>query len=71
MQGTLGEPRRSSRPVLSASTVRECYDLTIKSFNFSEKFRTPVVLLIDEVVAHMRKKMVFSEEEECRDVSID
>ena len=50
--------------VLSASTVRECYDLTIKSFNFSEKFRTPVVLLIDEVVAHMREKMVFSEEEE-------
>jgi 2-oxoglutarate ferredoxin oxidoreductase subunit alpha len=50
--------------VLSASTVRECYDLTIKSFNFSEKFRTPVVLLIDEVVAHMREKVVFSEEEE-------
>ena len=50
--------------VLSASTVRECYDLTIKSFNFSEKFRTPVVLLIDEVVAHMREKMVFPEEEE-------
>ena len=50
--------------VLSASTVRECYDLTIKSFNFSEKFRTPVVLLIDEVVAHMREKMVLSEEEE-------
>ncbi len=50
--------------VLSASTVRECYDMTIKSFNFSEKFRTPVVLLIDEVVAHMREKMVLSDEEE-------
>jgi len=50
--------------VLSASTVRECYDLTIKSFNFSEKFRTPVVLLIDEVVAHMREKMTLSDEEE-------
>ncbi len=50
--------------VLSASTVRECYDMTIKSFNFSEKFRTPVILLIDEVVAHMREKMVLSDEEE-------
>ncbi len=50
--------------VLSASTVRECYEMTIKSFNFSEKFRTPVVLLIDEVVAHMREKIVLSEEEE-------
>ncbi len=50
--------------VLSASTVRECYDMAIKAFNFSEKFRTPVILLIDEVVAHMREKMVLSEEEE-------
>ena len=46
--------------VLSASTVRECYDMTIKAFNFSEKFRTPVILLIDEVVAHMREKMALS-----------
>jgi len=50
--------------VLSASTVRECYDMTIKSFNFSEKYRTPVILLIDEVVAHMREKMVLSDGEE-------
>ena len=44
--------------VLSASTVRECFDMTIKAFNFSEKFRTPVILLIDEVVGHMREKIV-------------
>lgn len=50
--------------VLSASTVRECYDMTIQAFNFSEKFRNPVILLIDEVVAHMREKMVLSDEEE-------
>jgi len=50
--------------VLSASTVRECYDMTIKAFNFSEKFRTPVIVLIDEVVGHMREKMVLSDEEE-------
>ena len=50
--------------VLSASTVRECYDMTIKSFNLSEKFRTPVILLIDEVIAHMREKMALSGDEE-------
>ncbi len=50
--------------VLSASTIRECYDITIKAFNLSEKFRNPVVLLIDEVVAHMREKMVLPEKEE-------
>jgi 2-oxoglutarate/2-oxoacid ferredoxin oxidoreductase subunit alpha len=48
--------------VLSASTVRECYEITIKAFNFSEKFRTPVIILIDEVVAHMREKMVLDDE---------
>ena len=49
---------------LSASTVRECYDMTIQAFNFSEKFRNPVIVLIDEVVAHMREKMVLSDQEE-------
>jgi 2-oxoglutarate ferredoxin oxidoreductase subunit alpha len=50
--------------VLSASTVCECYDITIQAFNLSEKFRTPVIVLIDEVVAHMREKMTLSEGEE-------
>jgi len=44
--------------VLSASTVRECYEMTILSFNYAEKYRTPVILLLDEVVAHMREKLV-------------
>ncbi len=50
--------------VLAVSTIRECYDMTIKAFNLSEKFRNPVVLLMDEVVAHMREKMVLSEKDE-------
>jgi len=49
--------------VLSASTVRECYEVTIQAFNFSEKFRTPVIVLIDEVIAHMREKMVLDDQE--------
>jgi len=48
--------------VLSASTVKECFDLTIKAFNLSERFRNPVILLLDEVVAHMREKVVLPEE---------
>ncbi len=64
MQARWGTHGDHPAVVLSASTVRECYNLTIKSFNFSEKFRTPVVLLIDEVVAHMREKMTLSDEEE-------
>jgi 2-oxoglutarate ferredoxin oxidoreductase subunit alpha len=53
--------------VLCASTVRECYELTIEAFNLSERFRNPVILLIDEVVAHMREKVVLSGEVEVFD----
>lgn len=43
--------------VLSPSSVRETFELTVKAFNFSERYRTPVILLMDEVVAHMRERM--------------
>ncbi|OPY81363.1 MAG: 2-oxoglutarate oxidoreductase subunit KorA [Syntrophorhabdus sp. PtaU1.Bin058] len=49
---------------LCPSTIRECYDLTIKAFNYSEKFRIPVILLVDEVVAHMREKIAIDDEED-------
>jgi 2-oxoglutarate ferredoxin oxidoreductase subunit alpha len=44
--------------VLCASSVLECFTLTFKAFNFAERYRTPVILLMDEVVAHMREKVV-------------
>jgi 2-oxoglutarate ferredoxin oxidoreductase subunit alpha len=50
--------------VLCPSTVRECYDLTIRAFNLSEKYRNPVILLLDEAVAHMREKMTLSDRED-------
>lgn len=43
--------------VLCPSSVKEMYELTIEAFNFSEKFRVPVILLADEVIAHMREKI--------------
>ena len=43
---------------LCPSSVFECFSLTVKAFNFSERYRTPVILLVDEVVAHMREKVV-------------
>ena len=43
--------------VLAPSTTKECFDLTVKAFNLSEKYRTPVIILSDEVVAHSREKI--------------
>ncbi len=42
---------------LSPSSIRETYDLTIQAFNFAEKYRTPVFLMLDEVIGHMREKI--------------
>lgn len=47
--------------VISPSSVQDCYDLTINAFNLSEKYRTPVVFLADEIVGHMREKAVLWE----------
>ena len=43
---------------LCPSSVKEVFDLTIIATNLAEKFRTPVILLIDEVIGHMREKVV-------------
>ena len=44
--------------VISPASVQECYDYMITAFNYSEKHRTPVVFLADEVVGHMRETYV-------------
>jgi len=41
--------------VLSPSSVRETYDLIIRAFNLSEKYRTPVIFLMDEIIGHLRE----------------
>lgn len=43
--------------VLAASTTQDCFSLTVRAFNLSEKYRTPVILLADEVVSHTREKI--------------
>jgi len=42
---------------LSPSSVAQAFELTVAAFNFSEKYRTPVILLLDEVIGHMREKI--------------
>jgi 2-oxoglutarate ferredoxin oxidoreductase subunit alpha len=50
--------------VLAASTTQECFTTTVRAFNLSEKYRTPVILLTDEVVAHTREKIYLPRAEE-------
>lgn len=50
--------------VLAVSTTQDCFSTTVKAFNLSEKFRTPVIILADEVVAHTREKISLPHSEE-------
>lgn len=46
---------------LSPNSPQECFDLTITAFNLSEKFRVPVLFMMDECVGHMTEKVVIPE----------
>lgn len=58
MWGTHGD-----HPVIALcpQSVSETFELTVRAFNLAEKYRTPVILLTDEVVGHMREKIVIPE----------
>jgi len=43
---------------LTASNHQDVFAMTVEAFNMAETYRTPVVLLFDEVVGHMREKLV-------------
>ena len=43
---------------LTASSVQDAFLMTVEAFNLAETFRTPVILLFDELVSHMREKVV-------------
>ena len=54
---------------LSPSSVPECYTLTVEAFNLAEKYRTPVVLLLDEIVGHMREKIEIPDQDSLKIVN--
>ena len=44
--------------------VRETYDLTIRAFNLSEKYRVPVIVLMDEIIGHVSERVILPEADE-------
>ena len=43
---------------LTASNHQDVFAVTVEAFNIAETYRTPVILLFDETVGHMREKLV-------------
>ncbi len=49
---------------LSPTSPQELFDLTIRAFNLSEKYRSPVLVMTDAEVGHMTEKVVIPPLEE-------
>ncbi len=49
---------------LTASNHQDVFKMTVHAFNMAETYRTPVILLFDEVVGHMREKLIIPEKGE-------
>lgn len=61
MQARWGTHGDHSIIALSPSSVQECFDLTVKAFNLAEEYRTPVYLLTDETIGHLRETVTIRE----------
>ncbi len=47
---------------LTASNHQDVFSITVDAFNLAETYRTPVILLLDEAIGHMREKLVVPEQ---------
>jgi 2-oxoglutarate ferredoxin oxidoreductase subunit alpha len=64
MQARWGSHGHYEIIALSPSSPQEMFDMTIRAFNLSERFRIPVLIMADEVVGHMNEKVIIPREEE-------
>ncbi|MFH2092806.1 MAG: 2-oxoacid:acceptor oxidoreductase subunit alpha [Pseudomonadota bacterium] len=46
---------------LTASNHQDVFKITVEAFNLAETYRTPVIILLDEVIGHMREKLQIPE----------
>lgn len=47
---------------IAPSSVKETYEKAIRAFNLAEKYRTPVIFLMDEIVGHLREGVELPDE---------
>jgi len=49
---------------LAPNSVQELFDLTVRAFNLAETFRTPVIVLSDEIISHMHESLMVPTDEQ-------
>jgi 2-oxoglutarate ferredoxin oxidoreductase subunit alpha len=58
MQARWGHHGEGSIIALSPASVQDMFEFTIEAFNLAERWRTPVLVMAEETVAHMRERLV-------------
>lgn len=61
MQARWGSHGHYEIIALAPASPQEIFYLTISAFNLSERFRTPVLILTDEVVGHLSERVIIPE----------
>jgi len=51
---------------LVPDSPQECFDLTITAFNYSELYRMPILIMMDECVGHMTERVIIPEADKIR-----
>jgi len=61
MQAKWGTHGDHPAVALTPASVQEILTETIRAFNIAEKYRTPVIMLYDEIIGHMREPITIPE----------
>jgi 2-oxoglutarate ferredoxin oxidoreductase subunit alpha len=61
MQAKWGTHGDHAAIALVPESIQEIFEETVRAFNLAEKYRMPVQVLFDEIVGHMRERIVFPE----------
>lgn len=62
MQCRFGSHGDYSVIALCPSSVQEMYELTVKAFDLADRFRVPVFVMADEIIGHMRERIIIPDQ---------
>ncbi len=64
MQARWGSHGDYETIAISPNSPQECFDLTVHAFNLAERYRVPVLIMMDESVGHMTERVVIPHAEQ-------
>lgn len=64
MQARWGSHGDYEMIAICPNSSQECFDLMVTAFNYAEKYRTPVMFMMDECLGHMTEKVIIPNPED-------